>query len=1118
MGDVEVLVDGWQLEVSARQISKGDVVRRIEPKAMQVLILLASHPGAVVSRAELLDQVWGGRFVGDDAVSAAIIKLRRAFEDDARSPRVIETVHKSGYRLIAPVSSGGPASSAKGGEHFGATNPSVKFVTLLRCVYRTVSVGSASVPPEEWQRSTDAIAVAIGDIIRAHGGVAIHESGATIGVFGAPIAQEHHAMRAVQAALDIRASRTAIPDSSHDQLDHTWRIGLASGEVLSSPAPPRSGLTIHGAPLEHAASLAVAAEPGEILLTGQTRSLAHGLVGARRCEIRPAQATVGEVYQLDVDAGWSTPWEARVERGLTPLFGREFEVNRISELLEGVASGAGRVVALGGEPGAGKSRLVHEALLLATAGGFDTLTATASPLEARTPFFPVRSLVMNRLGLDPDAFIDVPRLQTLLDANTTVVDDAEALLAALRPDDVGNEWTSLDPDQRRSRSVAALSSVILDGVDRPQLIVFEDLHWADETTRVLVDALVTQIARRPCMLIVTYRPEFADPWAVKSYHTPLRIDALERAASLQMLDHLVGDDASVEQWKEAVVGLAGGTPLFIEEVVQSAHAAGNLTRHGGAHRLTDAASPRNVPSSIHTLIADRVDRLSDGAREILSLAAVIGTDVPASLLHLLLPEPMTDRAADFEELQASELLFASRYQREPGYVFKHALTQEVAYREIPRSIRSDHHRKIAERLATLIGDGSPFSSELLARHRAGAGQHGLAVDAWIRASDAAISAAAFADALEHLDHARSSLDHGPLDDQYQLRLAVELRTMSALIQTVGPADPEVDAACRMAQELAIEHGTERQRYQAAWGSWFTHLMRGEINEARPLGDKVFELAGILEDRALQLEAHHVQWSGLSLAGDPKAVREHAQIGIEHYERSEHHWLTFSYGGHDPGVCAWNLNAMALWLLGQPDLAREHSAAAVALAEELGHPYTRLESFNSALNIALLDGDADALLTHSGVLLALVDNGTLPDFGSAYANGFRANAFVLQGRIQDGLDLMIESAPVWQEFWGAWCFPLDSAFATTLASAGRVDEAMAHVEMQLAAAEETGAHWWDAEFHRVLGELLLVDDPANLERAEGCFAHALHVSRQQRAPFHELRAGDSLAQMRPPQGV
>jgi len=1091
------VVDGWQLDPAANQITKGEISRHVEPKAMAVLAELAAQPGSVVSRAELLDSVWGGAFVGDDAVSAAVIKLRRAFDDKARSPRVIETVHKSGYRLIAPVTSSSQSPADDPGDRAVPTRPSVKLATLLRCAYRVNVGGPASMGPEEWQHSTSTISGAIEELIRAHGGLPIHESGATIGVFGAPNAQEHHAMRAVQTALEIRDVTTPGSDHADDWPDFVWHIGIASGEVLSGAAPSSSGLTVHGAPLESVAALTIAAEPGQILLTDETRNLAQSLLGVHRCDPPPDGLAFGPVHYLGTEAGWGSAWEARVERGLTPLFGRDFEINRITDLLDKATRGEGQLIALSGEPGAGKSRLVHEALMLASNCGFDALVAAASPLEARTPFFPVRGAVTDRLRLSPGLHGDEP-----------------ALHAALRPDRAGEEWTSLDPELRRSRSVSTLSDVLLEGRERPLLMIFEDLHWADESTRHLIDAITTQIARRPCVVMVTYRPGFVDPWATKSYYTQLRIDALASEDSLEMIGHLVGNDASVELWKSSVVGRSGGRPLFIEEVVRSAQAAGTLVGSDGKLSIPDEEAPSHVPSSVHALIADRIDRLSEGARDVLSLAAVFGRDVPASLLHPLIGGSLVSRPDDLNELQAAELLFASRYQREPGYVFKHALTQEVAYREIPPSVRSEHHRRIAELLETLSSEGDPFSPEQLARHHAGAGNHAEAVDAWIRATDSALSAAAFADALEHLEQTRSCLVHLADVDQPDHELAVELRTVSALIQSVGPADPTVEAACKRARELAEEHGTARHQFEATWGLWFVHLMRGEINTAQQLGDEVFELSERLDDLPLKLEAHHVQWSGLSLAGDPTAVREHAQICLEQYQPSEHHWLTFSYGGHDPGVCARNLDAMALWLLAEPELARTRSTSAIELAKELGHPYTRLESFNSALNIALLDNNATELLTLADTLQALVDDNTLPDVTSAYANGFRSNALVINGDAPTGLQLMIEAAPVWQEFWGAWCFPLDSAFASTLAGAGRIDDAVSHIQKQLGMSQVSGAHWWDAEFHRVLGKLSLASNPAGLDAARASFEHAIAIARRQRAPFLELRAAMSLARLAP----
>ena len=1107
MSHPDLIVDGWQVDIAAHQVTKGGITRRIEPKAMQVLVLLAAVPGVVVSRAELLDTVWGGAFVGDDAVSAAVIKLRRAFDDSARSPRFIETVHKSGYRLIARVDVGETNQMEPGAEQPGDRTPStVKVVTLLRCGFHIESPESLSMGPESWLRSTDAFTRGIAEIIGRNGGESIHESAATIGVFGAPVAQEHHAMRAVQAAMDVREFVAA---DAPDGIRFSWQIALVSGAILSGSAPSDGRRTVHGAPLQRLASLGVAAFPGEILLDSETSELALGLLGVRHCEPRSNAVGVGDFYALDDDAGWGSPWQARAGRGLTPLIARDHEVGRVDELLRGVTSGHGRVVAVSGEPGAGKSRLVHEALLLASADGFDTFVAAASPLESRTPFFPIRNVVMDRLHLSPQSCTDEATLRSHLEhTGTSSLGDVAALLAVLRPDSVGDDWLAIDPELRRSRSLAVLIDVLLNE-QRPSLVVFEDLHWFDEATLHLLDVIVTRIARRACLAMVTYRPDFMDPWSTKSYYAHLRIDALSSSDSALMIEHLAGDDPTLDRWKSEVIGRTGGTPLFIEEVVRSAHLRGSVTGEPGGLKLADASPSSQLPASVHALVADRIGRLSDGARELLSLAAVIGRDVPTLLLDSIIADTLKTRSHDLDELQAAELLFGSRYQREPGYVFKHALTQEVAYSEIPQGQRREHHRSVAEVLETSLAQGAHVSPELLARHHSGAEQHGPAIEAWVRAADSATVAGAFSDALDHLDAARSSLRHATRD-RGRLELSIELSAGSALVQDVGPADEAVEVAYRRARTLAISVGTKHQQFEAAWGLWFVHLMRGQISVACDLGDELFDLVDGLDDEALLLEAHHVQWSGLSLAGQPLAVRHHTEIGMEQYRVDDHHRLTFSYGGHDPGVCSLNLDAMALWLLGQPNLAREQSASALVLAEDLGHAYTRLESFNSALNIALLDGDVDALHGHADVLHTLVGDGALPDVASSYADGFRANALVFDGDVEAGLDLMLAAAPIWQEFWGSWCFPLDTALAKTLALAGKTAEALDHIETRLAFAEESGSHWWDPEFHRVHGELLWAQDAATVSAGEAAMQRALDAARRQNARFFELRAATSLA--------
>ncbi|MEV6968638.1 AAA family ATPase [Hamadaea sp. NPDC051192] len=1059
MRDVTLLVDGWQVLVAAHELRRGAVTRRLEPKAMQVLAYLAARPGAVVSRAELLDAVWGGAFVGDDALSAAIIKLRKAFGDSARAPRVIETVHRSGYRLVATVDGSERAGDVDGDR----PRPRSKVVvgTVLRCVFRIEVTAWPSTDPEQWKDGFDRVVAQAAEIVRNHGGRPIRDSDGLIGVFGAPIAQEHHATRAVQAAMAMRKASTATrPVADGPPVSCRWT--LASGEILWADD---AEFPVHGMPVQRVGVLSEAAQPGEILLTRETLESARGLTGSR---IRQARSLSAEdVVVLDADARWADPWDITPDRRRTPLAGRSREISRIETLIDTARSGRGQVVAVCGPAGSGKSRLAHEALRRLPADECTVRIAAASPLETGTPFYPLRHALMDALRVDSRQLADGEALRRRIEAVEPY--DASAVQAVLSPDSCAEDWLHADSATRRDRCLAALSDVLLGG-DRFTVLVFEDLQWADDATLAFVDAVVSTVARRPMLVVVTYRPGFADPWAARTYHSLLRAEPLHDSDSLAILDHLAGDDPTVRAWKSAVLARTDGTPLFAEEVVRSARMAGTLQGEPGALRLAHQPSSPSVPASIHAAIGERLDKLGADAQHMLSLAAVIGREIPGALLDALAKGTGVDTRSGLRELVAAELLYSVGVQREPDYVFKHALTQEVAYRAIPPSLRRQHHRQVADLLASAGAALVMASPELVARHRSAAGQHVLAVEGWLQAAHLASTAAAFPDALEHLDRARAALTFADPADQDRLGLAISLAVGSALMQSVGPADEQVEKAYLRARELAAVGGSQQQRFEAGWGLWFVHLMRGDINTAQPLGDELFDLAGEL-DEATQLEAHHLQWATQSLAGDLDGVRRHTEFAIERYDPDRHHRLTYSYGGHDPGVCALNLSAMALWLQGEPDQAHQRCESAVALAARLGHPYTLLEASNSALTIALLEGDADTLLRHTQAIQDLVAAGKLPSEANAYADGYRANALLFGGDLDTALSVLERAAPMWQAFWGAWCFPLDSAFATALMRSGATDRALTHIDDRLAFAERTGANWWTGEFRRLRDDLV-----------------------------------------------
>ncbi len=1038
-------IAGWEVDPAAHQLSRDGQQRHLEPRAMDVLMLLAGRAGSVVTRTELMTQVWGDTFVSDDAVSATIIKLRKAFGDDARRPRLIETVPKSGYRLIASVDHGDQDQVP--GQPVPSSDPSIRHATVLRCVVDLHVLAGATPDPEAWQQAMTAQRQMLERVAHPHGGWVTEESTALIAVFGAPDADEHHVIHAVATAIEVRDAwqHQPLPDG----LEVSRRLALASGDLLVTAAAGDQKGSVFGEALTATVALAETAAPDQIVLS----ELAHRLVGDRfDAEARvDTEHDAPASYTLTGRRHAASTWLARMPRGLSPLVGRAHELAVVEDLLSSAESGRGQVLALHGEPGVGKSRLLYELIVRASDAGFVPCTAYASALDRHSPYFAIAPILRQSLA----GRLDVDEL---------------AVAAVLTPATVDAEWLALDPELRHRRVVAAAASLLLRD-DVPTVLAVEDLHWADEATHALLVALADRIARRRCLLVVTYRPELADPWPSRSYASLLRVDPLPVAPAAALLDELTGLDSSLVRWKRQVLDRAGGTPLFLEESVRSAQSLGALLGESGRYVFREGVDIPVVPSSLRGLLTERIDRLSTSARSVVSVAAVIGRQSPTPLLAAMVDLDGDQLAEVLGQLQAAEILFEVATRKERTYEFKHALTQEAAYVGVPASLRRDLHRRIGDLLTGELADQVPATPEELAWHLSEAGRGEQALAQWRLAAATATEAGAFTDALVHLAKARELL--GTVTDlgaRQQAELAIELASGTALIQTVGPTDEQVAQAFRRATILAEEVGGAREQFEATWGSWFVQMMRGDIHAATRLADRVSAIAEDMYDDDLRLEAHHVQWSGLIVAGQPEAAAEHAAAAIAMYRPERHHWLTYSYGGHDPGVCAHNLHGLALWLLGDAAGARASSAAAQELAQQLGHPYTVLESTQAALTIALLDGDVDELVRLTEMLLGLVAQGRLPDVASAFADGFRGAAIAISGDPEAGLAVMRAAAPVWTEFWGAWCFPLDTTLAELMAAGGELDAARAHIEHTLAWARESGAHWWDTEMLRVRADL------------------------------------------------
>ena len=390
-----------------------------------------------------------------------------------------------------------------------------------------------------------------------------------------------------------------------------------------------------------------------------------------------------EVFELVGASALRRRLQATAARGLTRFVGREAEIAALRQALEQAGAGHGQVVAVVGEAGVGKSRLVYECVHAHYTQGWRVLESASVSYGKATPYFPVVDLLKRYIHVE-DA--DEPRTVRakvtgqVLTLDETLQETIPALLSLLDvlPDD--SPFRTLEPPQRRQRTLDALKRVLVrESQVQPLLLVCEDLHWIDSETQALLDSLVESLPTARILLLVNYRPEYQHGWGSKTYYTQLRLDPLPPASAAELLRVLLGDDASFAPLYRVLIERTEGNPFFLEESVRTLVEIGVLVGEPGAYRLAQALPTIQVPATVQAVLAARIDRLPAEDKRLLQTAAVLGTEVPFPVLQAIAEWPEADLHRGLAHLQAAEFLYETRLFPDREYTFKHALTHEVAY-------------------------------------------------------------------------------------------------------------------------------------------------------------------------------------------------------------------------------------------------------------------------------------------------------------------------------------------------------------------------------------------------------------------------------------------------------
>jgi len=561
---------------------------------------------------------------------------------------------------------------------------------------------------------------------------------------------------------------------------------------------------------------------------------------------------------------------------------------------------------------------------------------------------------------------------------------------------------------------------------------------------------------------------------------------------------------------EQVTAKTDGVPLFVEELTKMVLESGLLQEREERYELAGPLPPLAIPATLHDSLMARLDRLA-AVKALAQLGATLGREFAYELLQAVAPWDEETLQRGLHQLVEAEFLYQQGLPPQATYRFKHALIQDTAYQSLLRSTRQQHHQRIAQVLEAHFPESCETQPELLAHHYTEAGLSAQAIPYWQRAGQRASERSAHVEAIAHLTRSLEVLNTLPDTlERTQQELVLQTTLGPALLATKGYAAPEVGQVYARAQELCQQVGETSQIFSTLYGLYYFHMVRAELHRARTLAEQLLRMAQHHHDHSLLLLAHLALTGPLFHLGELTRSRTHLEQGMALYDAQQHHALAFRYG-IDPGVYFLSHGARHLWLLGFPEQARTSIREALTLARTLAHPFSLAFALHWATTIHQWRREAPAAQEQAEMSTAFSRE---QEFALWVPGGtvLRGWALTAQGQLEEGIAHMRQGMTAWQATGAEADRPYFLALMAEAYGRGRrYDEGLAMLEEALALVDQSEERYWEAEIHRLKGELLL-RRASPTEEAEACCRQALDVARRQEAKSLELRAAMSLSRL------
>jgi tetratricopeptide (TPR) repeat protein len=906
------------------------------------------------------------------------------------------------------------------------------------------------------------------------------------------------------------------------------RVGVHTGELVAYSVETSGKIEYRlvGHTANLAARLEALAPVGSVVTSESTRQLCEGYFELRDLgpmTVKGLSTPIG-VYEVTGLGSLQTHFQLAARRGLTRFVGRERELEQIGRALKLALKGEGQVVAVIAEAGTGKSRLFYEFKV--------TIPTTCKVLEAysvshskASPWLPVLELLRGYFGIqdsDDSASRREKARNALTALDPTLQDALPYLFGLLGIVEGPDPLAQMDPQIKHQRTLDAIKHILLrESLKQPVVVIFEDLHWIDAQTQALLDLLTDGIGSSRVLLLCNYRPEYRHEWTSKSYYAQLRLGPLAGADGATMLAALLGESVELNPLKRLIAERTGGNPFFIEEIIQALFDEGALVRNG-AVTLTRSPSQLRLPPTVQGILASRIDRQTTGHKQLLQALAVIGRESSLGLLRQVVTQVDGALEQSLGDLQAGGFIYEQPAATGVEYVFKHALTQEVAYNSLLIERRKQLHERAGRALESLFTNQLDDHLTQLAHHYSHSDNIDKAIEYLGRAGQQAVHRSAYTDAINNLNAAidlLGGLPNTPSIAELEARLQVALGT--ALVAIKGHAAAEVERPFNRARQVCEQLDDTRELFPVLFGLWSVYMVRAEYRVARSLAEDSLNRACQQGDHAAEMEAHLRLGVMLWYMGRPRLARQHLESCLRLHDPVRDRAHAFLYG-QDPEAAANLYLGLVLWQLGYPGQAVEMSQKGLEAARRLGHPFTLTFALCYS---AWLHMELGAWLRFSALADELETLAKSRGFATwtALSEMFQSMLLAGRGQLPRALEIAKQGIEAYVATGAGAGVPMLLAFQAGLLSAmGNGNDALSVLrearELATASSELNG----EAELLRFEGQFVLkLKDTASAQnfepsqpeaKAEESFMRALECSRASGSKSHELRAAISLARL------